>query len=114
MRHHANQRPARPFAPMRAAPRRLGKKTAVLQIGLGPGVAPLKTMSAHEMLVKMLGREALEALAIKPLDLSRCLGDRAARAAVEEAIEEAIFAFPLVCYLHSLTFERCRQAVTRL
>jgi hypothetical protein len=36
---------------------RLGKKTAALQMGLGPGVAPPKAMSAHEMLMKMLGAE---------------------------------------------------------
>jgi hypothetical protein len=46
MQHHAQHRPARPLAPVRPAPRSLGQQAPVLQIGLGPAVAPAKAVVA--------------------------------------------------------------------
>ena len=62
MQHHARQRPARPLAPMRPAPLGLLQQALRLQKRLRPGVAPREAVVAHQMLVKMLGREALIAL----------------------------------------------------
>ncbi len=91
MQHHADEWPARPLAPVRAAALSLGKKTAALQMGLRLGIAPRKSVVARKMLVKMLGREACIALAVEPLDLVPIgLGDGAARAAPKTAVEETI------------------------
>ena len=91
MQHHAHHRPARPLAPMRPAPRRLGQQPTVLQIGLGPGIAPTKAMTANEMLVKMLGREAGVALPIKPPDLiSLLLGNRPAGEPPEPPVQQPV------------------------
>ena len=82
VQHQAHHRPARPLAPVRSAPRRLGQEPASLKVGLGPGVAPAKAMTPDKMLVEMLGREASVALAVKPLDLLGLLvGNRPAGAA---------------------------------
>jgi hypothetical protein len=56
--HHARHRPARPLAPMRPAPLRPFQQTPRMQERLGPGVAPAEMVIAHQMLGKMLGREA--------------------------------------------------------
>ena len=71
MQHHARQRPPLALAPMRPLARRLGHDAFPLQVQLRPSVAPAKTMVLHQVLVKMLDREALVALAIKPLHFLR-------------------------------------------
>jgi hypothetical protein len=69
MQHHPRQRPTRSLAPMRAAPLRLLQKTLRMKKRLRPGVAPREIVLRHQMLVKMLGREALITLAIQSFDL---------------------------------------------
>ena len=69
MQHHPRHRPALPLAPVRAAPLRLLQKTLRMKEGLRPGVAPREVVPRHQMLVKMLGREAPIALAVQSLDL---------------------------------------------
>jgi hypothetical protein len=96
MQHHSHHRPALPPAPMRAAARRLGQKTAVLKIGLRPGVAPRKAMPAHQMLMEVLGREAMIAFAVEPLDLRRrSVGNRAAGAPSKPPVDEPLLAVRL-------------------
>src|SRR5579884_2117664 len=96
MQHHADHRPALPFASMRPAPRRLSQKAAILQVGLGPGVAPAKAVIADEMLVKMLRGEAQVTLAVKPRDLLGVgVRNRPAGAPPQAAIRQPLFALVL-------------------
>jgi hypothetical protein len=75
MQHHAWQRPPLALAPMRPLARRLGRQPRPLQMQPQPSVAPAEAMVPHQMLVEMLDREALIALAIKPLHLLRPVGE---------------------------------------
>jgi hypothetical protein len=65
MQHHAGQRTARPSAPMRAAPLRPFQQTFRLQKRLRPAVAPPEIVALRQLLVKVLGRKAVVALAIQ-------------------------------------------------
>src|ERR1700677_4209904 len=58
MQHHARQRPARSFAPVRATPFRAFQQPLRLQETLRPGVTPPEPMVANQVLVKMTRREA--------------------------------------------------------
>ncbi len=69
MQHHAQHRAPRPLAPVGAPPRGFRQQAPVLQIGLGPRVAPVEAMILHQMLVEMLGRKAGVAAAVKRLNL---------------------------------------------
>src|SRR6266481_4981672 len=71
MQQHAGQRPARTLAPMRTAAPGLLQKPLRLQEGLGPSIAPVETMILHQVLVKMLRREAGVARAVKRFHLVR-------------------------------------------
>src|SRR6202044_1933358 len=97
MQHHARQRPPLPLPPMRPLARRLRHHPHPLKMKLGPGVAPAEAVILHQMLVEVLDREALVALAIEPLHL---LGpvDRnpPARRLAEPAVQEPGLAFLLV------------------
>jgi hypothetical protein len=42
-----------------------------MQERLGPGVTPAKAVVAHQVLMEVLGGEAVVALAIEPLDAHR-------------------------------------------
>src|SRR5713101_5920803 len=59
---------------MRATPLRLLQQAFRLQKGLGPCIAPQKTVVVHQMLVKMLCREAAVPAAIKRFHLNLLLG----------------------------------------
>src|SRR5271169_1838262 len=67
MQHHAGQRTARTSAPMRAAPLRPFQQTLRLQKRLRPAVAPPEIVALRQLLVKVLGGEAVVALAIQSL-----------------------------------------------
>jgi hypothetical protein len=54
VQHHSGQRLARPLAPVCSTPRRLLKVTAVLEISLGPAVAPAEALGLHQVLVEVL------------------------------------------------------------
>jgi hypothetical protein len=69
MQHHSRHRPARTLAPMRPATRGLRQKTLRMQKGLRPRVAPREIVPRDQLLVKMLGREAVIAFAIQSLHL---------------------------------------------
>ena len=69
MQHHPRQRPTLALPPMRPLARRLLDNALPLQMQLRPGVAPAEAVVLHQMLVEVLDREALVALAIKPLHL---------------------------------------------
>src|SRR5271163_5053432 len=69
MQHHSRQRPPLALAPVRPLARRFPDHPHPLKMKLGPGVAPAKAVVLHQMLVKVLDREALVALAIEPLHL---------------------------------------------
>src|SRR5271155_4860265 len=97
MQHHPRQRTPLALAPVRPLARRLRHDTSPLEMKLGPGVAPAKAVVLHQMLVEVLDREALVALAIEPLHL---LGpvDRnpLARRLAEPPIDKPGLAFLLV------------------
>src|SRR5271169_6598021 len=59
MQHHAGQRTARTSAPMRAAPLRPFQQTLRLQKRLRPAVAPPEIVALRQLLVKVLGGEAV-------------------------------------------------------
>jgi hypothetical protein len=64
---------------------------------LQPGVAPAEAVIPHQMLVEVLDREALVALAIKPLNLlSPVRRDPLARRLAKPPVNEAGLAFLLV------------------
>ena len=69
MQHHAGKRSARALAPMRAPSLGLFQKTLRMQKRFRPGVAPREIVPRHQVLVKMLRREAAVALAIQSLHL---------------------------------------------
>src|SRR5271156_1177349 len=69
MQHHSRQRPPLALAPVRPLARRLPAHPHPLKMKLGPGVAPAEAVVLHQMLVEVLDREALIALAIEPLHL---------------------------------------------
>src|SRR5277367_6288802 len=97
MQHHSRQRPPLALAPVRPLARRLPDHPHPLKMKLGPGVAPAEAVVLHQMLVEVLDREALIALAIEPLHL---LGpvDRnpPARRLAEPAVQEPGLALLLV------------------
>src|SRR3954447_23508853 len=91
VQHHAGHRAAWPAPAMSAAARRLGHQPAALKKVLRPRVAPAEAVGCLEMLVKVLGGEALVALAIEPLHfLSLTIGHRPARAPPDPAIDEPL------------------------
>jgi hypothetical protein len=71
MQHHAWQRPPLALPAVRPLARRFGNDARPLQMQLEPSVAPAEAVVLDEMLVEMLDREALVALAIEPLHLLR-------------------------------------------
>ena len=71
MQHHPRQGPPLALPPVRPFARRLSDNALPLQMQLQPGVAPAEAVILDQMLVEVLDREALVALAIKPLDLLR-------------------------------------------
>src|SRR4051794_7459396 len=96
MQHHARHRAAWPPPPVRAAARRLGHQPTAVEKVLRPGVAPAEAMVGFEVLVKMLGGEALIALAIEPLHfLSLTIRQRPSRSPPQAAIGEPVFALLL-------------------
>ena len=89
VQHHPRQRPPLALAPVRPLARRLPDHPHPLKMKLGPGVAPAEAVILHQMLVKVLDREALVALAIEPLHLlgpvdRNPLARRLAKPAVQE------------------------------
>jgi hypothetical protein len=90
MQHHASQRPPLALPPVRPLARRLRHDARPLQMQLEPGVAPAEAVVLNQMLVEMLDRKTLVALAIEPLHLLRPV-DRnpLARRLAEPAIDEA-------------------------
>ena len=96
MQHHPRQGP-----PLALPPVRLGAapfdNALPLQMQLQPGVAPAEAVILDEMLVEVLDREALVALAIKPLHLLCPIHrDPLARRLAEPAVQEPGFALLLV------------------
>ena len=88
VQHHARQRPPLALAPVRPLARRLRHNARPLQMQLQPGVAPAEAVILDQMLVEMLDREALVALAIKPLHFLRPVGrDPPARRLAEPAVQ---------------------------
>ena len=71
MQHHPRQRPPLALPAVRPLARRLRRDARPLQMQLRPGVAPAEAVVLDEMLVEVLDREALIALAIKPLHFLR-------------------------------------------
>src|SRR5271155_815210 len=69
MQHHARQRTPLALPSMSPLARRLRHDASPLEMKLGPGVAPAEAVVLHQMLVEVLDREALAALAIEPLHL---------------------------------------------
>ena len=97
VQHHPRQRPPLALPPMRPLARRLRHHAHPLKMQLRPGVAPAEAVVLHQMLVEVLDREALVALAIEPLHL---LGpvDRnpLARRLAEPAVQEPGLAILLI------------------
>src|ERR1700683_3021095 len=97
MQHHAPQRPPLALAPVSPLARRLRNNARPLKMQLEPGVAPTKAVILDEMLVEMLDREALIALAVEPLHFFRPVGrDPLAPRLAEPAVDEAGLALILV------------------
>ena len=71
MQHHPRQWTPLALPAMRAFARRPGHHTHPLPMQLQPGVAPAEAVVLHQMLVEMLDRKTLVALAIKPLHFFR-------------------------------------------
>ena len=67
MRQHAGQGPPGPLAAVGTAPLGPVQQALRLRERLGPGIEPGEIVSAYQMLVKVLGRETLVALAVQPL-----------------------------------------------
>ena len=65
MQHHARQGTALALPAVGAFARRLRNDARPLQMQLEPGVAPAEAVVLHQMLVEMLDRKTLVALAIK-------------------------------------------------
>ena len=75
MQHHAGQRAPLPLAPVGAAPESRFQQPPALQEQLRPHVATVEPGRPRQVLVEVLGREALIPLAIQrlnPLRLRRC------------------------------------------
>ena len=90
MQHHARQRTPLALPPMRPLARRLRNNARPLKVQLEPGVAPAEAVILNQMLVKVLDREALVALAIKPLHLLRPVRrNPPARRLAEPAVDRA-------------------------
>src|SRR5207344_1540831 len=97
MQHHPRQGPPLALPPVRPFARRLSDNALPLQMQLQPGVAPAEAVILDEMLVEVLDREALVALAIKPLHLLCPIHrDPLARRLAEPAVQEPGFALLLV------------------
>src|SRR5580692_10137259 len=97
VQHHPRQRPALALASMRALARRLRHGAGPLQMQLGPRITPAEAVVLDQMLVEMLDREALVALAIKPLHLLGPIGrDPFARRLAKPPVDEARLALLLV------------------
>src|SRR6202020_753485 len=97
VQHHARQRPPLALPPMGALARGLWRDARPLQVQLQPGVAPAEAMVPHQMLVEVLDREALVALAVEALHLLRPVGrNPPARRLAEPAVDEAGLALLLV------------------
>src|ERR1700733_6819629 len=97
MQHHARQRPSFALPAVGAFAWRLRNNARPLQMQLEPGVAPAETMVLDEMLVEMLDREALVALAVEPLHFLRPVPrNPPARRLAEPAVDEPGLAFFLV------------------
>ena len=97
VQHHPRQRPPLALAPMRPLARRLRHNARPLQMQLEPGVAPTEAVILDQMLVEMLDRKTLVALAIKPLNLLRPVRRNSpARRLAEPAVNEAGLALLLV------------------
>src|SRR4029077_6448568 len=77
--------------------RRLRHDARPLKVQLGPGVAPAEAMVPHQMLVEMLDRKTLVALAVEPLHFFRPVRrDPPARRLAEAAVEKPGLALLLV------------------
>src|SRR5271166_1119677 len=97
VQHHPWQRPPLALAPVRPLARRLRHHARPLKMKLRPGVTPAEAMVLHQMLMEVLDREALVALAIKPLHLLRPVRrDPFARRLAEPAVDKPVLAFLLV------------------
>ena len=95
MQQHAAHRPARPLAPMGAAPRRRRHRPGLLQVDPGGRVAELVVVAPLELLVEVLDREALVVLLIQcahalELVLGRALGRRPADPAIDQAVRPVV------------------------
>jgi hypothetical protein len=97
MQHHARQRPPLPLSAMRPLARRLRHNARPLQMQLEPGVAPAEAVVPHQMLVEVLDRKTLVALAIKPLHLlSPVRRDPPARRLAEPTVQKPDLAILLI------------------
>src|SRR5580693_6823123 len=97
VQHHPRQRPALALASMRPLARRLRHGAGPLQMQLGPRITPAEAVVLDQMLVEMLDREALVALAIEPLHLLGPVGrDPFARRLAKSPVDEARLALLLV------------------
>ena len=95
VQQHARQGPARPLPAMRPTARRRPDQTGRMQMGLGPGIAPAKTMVLAQVIVEMLDRPARvnrTVLLHHPVDLvdRHTLGRGLAKAPVKQAIQTLI------------------------
>ena len=97
MQHHPRQRTTLALPAVRAFARRLGNNARPLQMQLQPGVAPAEAVVLHQMLVEVLDREALIALAVEPLHFLRPVRrNPPARRLAEPAVHKAGLAGLLV------------------
>src|SRR6185437_8081314 len=97
VQHHPRQRTALALPAVRALARRLGRHALPLKMQLGPSVAPPEAVVLHQMLMEMLDREALVALAIEPLHFLRPVRrDPLARRLAEPAVDKSGLAFLLI------------------
>ena len=97
MQHHPRQRPPLALPAVRPLARRLRHHALPLKMQLQPGVAPAEAVILHQMLVEVLDREALIALAIKPLHfLAPVDRNPLARRLAEPPVEKAGLALLLV------------------
>ena len=95
MQHHARQQTPLALPAVGALARRHDARP--LQVQLEPGVAPAEAVVLDQMLVEVLDRETLVALAVKPLHfLGPVRRDPLARRLAEPPVDEAGLAFLLV------------------
>ncbi len=114
MQHHPSHRPPRPLAAIRPAPLRPFQQTPRMQERLRPGAAPAKMVVAHQMLVKMLGREGGVPAAIKRFHLRLPIRrNPLARRLAKPPVQQARFASVLKTLVPASSKRWCQRRNVR-